>query len=248
MAYLFNSAQIVRLKEVDSTNAYLKKKCQNLYLPEGFGVQSEYQTLGRGQFGNGWESERGQNLLFSYLLRPKFLNAQQVFYLSMSVCLAIYDTVSLYAEGFHIKWPNDVVRNGKKYSGVLIENQLSGSQIQSTVVGVGLNVNQMQFKTPHAASLAQLKGVTLSGDAIKSTLLDQLEKRYQQLRLKQFKELKAQYLKNLYGYHNSILLKEAGQMFSAQVVDVNEQGYLTLQKKNGAKKQYGFKEIEFVLA
>lgn len=247
MNSLFSNANTLMLNEVESTNNYLKKLAAEKILPEGFSVLTGYQTSGRGQYGNGWESERGQNLLFSYFLRPTFLNAQQVFYLSMSVCLAIHEVVSLYADNFKIKWPNDIIRAGKKYSGVLIENQLSGSYIQNSIVGVGLNVNQAKFNNSQAASLGALKGFTLSGDEILKTLQNQLEIRYNQLQGKNFSAIKQEYLQLLYGYKKEVSLLENKQDFKAQVLDVDEQGYLHVQKKNGDKKRYAFKEVQFAL-
>jgi BirA family biotin operon repressor/biotin-[acetyl-CoA-carboxylase] ligase len=248
MNSLFSNAKTLKLKKVESTNSYLKKLASEKTLPEGFSVTAEYQTLGRGQYGNVWESKSGQNLLFSCLLRPTFLSATQVFYLSMSVCLAVYDVVALYAEGFAIKWPNDIIRNGCKYGGVLIENQIMGSQLQSSVIGIGLNVNQTIFSTAKAASLGGLKGFSTKEESeLLQALQSQLQLRYAQLERKNFEAIKNLYLNRLYGYKKPIRLLENEQKFIGKILDVDPQGYLLVQKDNGTKKHYSFKEVRFLL-
>ena len=96
------------LAETTSTNSYLADLCNVQPCPELTSVYSSFQSAGRGQRGNSWESEAGKNLLFSFVLYPDFLEAHRQFYLSQVTALALYDVLSSYTEGISINWPNDI--------------------------------------------------------------------------------------------------------------------------------------------
>ena len=118
-------------------------------LPEGTLILTEDQTRGRGQMGNKWLTEKGKNLTFSIVLYPSFLRPNQHFYLTQFVSIAIQEVIQelLPDKGIKIKWPNDLYVENRKLAGILIENILSGHRIQSSILGIGLNVNQVQFPT-----------------------------------------------------------------------------------------------------
>ena len=128
---------------------------KNTEVAEGTVVLAKEQTSGRGQVNNTWESSYGDNLLMSIVLYPEFLHAGNQFLLSKFVSLAIVDFLSYYLENVTIKWPNDIYVGNKKIAGVLIENSLRGAFISSSVVGIGLNVNQTEFSSsiPNPTSL-----------------------------------------------------------------------------------------------
>ena len=114
------------LAETTSTNTYLAALCQKEACAELTTVYSSFQSAGRGQRGNSWESEAGKNLLFSFVVYPEFLEAHRQFYLSQVTALALHDVLSSYTEGISIKWPNDIYWKDKKICGTLIENDLTG--------------------------------------------------------------------------------------------------------------------------
>ncbi len=161
---------------------------KNDAIPEGLTIMADHQTAGRGQRGNVWQALPSQNLTFSVLLRPTFLAATDQFALSMAVALAVYDAlVALLgpAAGVRLKWPNDLYIDGRKTGGILIENTLRGTFLSTSVVGIGLNVNQKAFDPalPNPTSLAlELGQPQLDRAAILSTLLHHLEARYLALR------------------------------------------------------------------
>jgi BirA family biotin operon repressor/biotin-[acetyl-CoA-carboxylase] ligase len=168
---------------------------------EGAVVITSNQTAGRGQRGNTWESEAGANLTFSLLLKPRFLQATDQFLLTIVISLAITDCLKE-SEGeidFNIKWPNDILANGKKICGMLIENTIGQSSIQQTIVGIGLNINQRTFKVTQATSLSILSGKQYDLNRMLNLILEKIEKRYLQLRSGKASELKADYLERLYG-------------------------------------------------
>ena len=131
---------IINLDETDSTNHYLAQLCDREPISEYTTVRADYQTAGKGQRGNTWESEKGKNLLFSFVLYPTFLKAHRQFLLSQLTALAVKETLELWTDDIRIKWPNDIYWKGKKICGMLIENALQGKCIEECVVGVGLNV------------------------------------------------------------------------------------------------------------
>jgi BirA family biotin operon repressor/biotin-[acetyl-CoA-carboxylase] ligase len=140
------------LRETRSTNLVLKEMLREYELPEGFVLRTDFQSAGKGQPGNSWESEKGKNLLFSVLLYPQHIAIDQQFILSQLVSVAILRTLNSFCAGFSIKWPNDIYFGDKKIGGILIENSLQGSKLNTSIVGIGLNINQKTFRSDASKS------------------------------------------------------------------------------------------------
>jgi BirA family biotin operon repressor/biotin-[acetyl-CoA-carboxylase] ligase len=154
---LFIGQSLVFMPECHSTNDEALQLFKAGKGVEGSIVITSNQTAGRGQRTNTWESEPGKNLTFSILLTPHFLLAKDQFYLTVCISTALADYLKeTFGETVKIKWPNDLIVQDKKVCGMLIENQLSGQQIQSCVVGIGLNVNQKKFDSEKASSMKLL--------------------------------------------------------------------------------------------
>ena len=139
---------LVYLKETESTNKYLNDLCNKQCVGELTTVTTDFQTSGRGQRGNSWESERGQNLMFSFVLYPAFLKARKQFLLSQIISLAIKEELDTHVSDVSIKWPNDIYWKDKKICGMLIENDLTGTHISRSIAGIGININQEAFTSP----------------------------------------------------------------------------------------------------
>lgn len=250
---LFVGQKIVYLPSCQSTNDEAAGLLLTQDLPEGTVVVTDRQTAGRGQRGNQWEAEAGQNLTLSLVLTPTFLTATEQFWLNMAVSLAINDTLTplLPGGGLTIKWPNDVYVYDKKLGGVLIENTLQGYTLAHSIVGVGLNVNQMQFSLPTATSLLLENYVgnpTSDGyvlPALLTTLCEQLEKRYLQLRAGKRSQLRETYLNHLYRYQQPHPYEADDHRFIGTIVDVDDLGRLGLWI-DGEVQYFGFKEVRFV--
>lgn len=163
-------------EEVDSTNRYLTQWADREELPHLYTVWANYQTAGRGQRHNHWESEAGKNLTFSTLLFPHQVRANKQFLLSQAIAIAIQTVLSTYVGGITIKWPNDIYHHNRKICGVLIENDLQGSWVQRTVAGIGLNVNQTLFHSdaPNPVSLAQLLGKEMDREQLLKEVVHQI--------------------------------------------------------------------------
>ena len=151
------------IKETVSTNTLLWEMLRKESLPEGFVVQTDFQTAGKGQMGNSWESESGENLLFSMLLYPQRVPTDQLFLISQIVSIGLKKALDNYVDGITVKWPNDIYWNDKKLAGILIENSFQANKVK-TVVGIGLNVNQRKFvsNAPNPISLRQIVGKSIN--------------------------------------------------------------------------------------
>jgi BirA family biotin operon repressor/biotin-[acetyl-CoA-carboxylase] ligase len=245
MQTLFIGQKLQVFEELQSTNTYLKEHINKNQLTEGFTVRSKHQTLGRGQIGNIWHDEPGRNLLFSIYLKPKFLSAVHFFKLNMSVCLAIVEVLNQYHPGFQIKWPNDILFKRKKVCGILIENTISKSRIESSVVGVGVNVNQKNFPNDAAAiSMQQLMPSPLMLKDMFVKLLKQIEVEYLRLQ-KDDVNLLGRYLDKLYGRDNPVPVLYNGEERMLTIETVSEQGHL-IAKLGKERHTFNFKEVSFI--
>lgn len=233
--------------ELASTNAYATDLLSKSKPSEGTAIVAGYQTAGRGQIGRSWHASPGCNVLASVILYPRWLDARTQFGLSQAAALAVADTVRPYAPA-QVKWPNDVYVGDAKVAGILIQNSLSGSRIQWSVVGIGLNVNEADFPPdlPKAASLLQISGHPVPLDAIREELFRHLEQRYLQLKAHP-ERLAADYLANLYrhGAWHNYLRTDTGQWFVGKITGIDAAGRLGLLSEDGIHHHFDLKEVVF---
>ncbi|WP_231426629.1 biotin--[acetyl-CoA-carboxylase] ligase [Pedobacter sp. Leaf250] len=246
---LFVGQNLIKLKEVDSTNNFLKELVSKSEpLPEGTVIMADNQFAGRGQQNSVWQSQVGKNISTSIYLKPSFLPLDKQFYLNMAVSLAICDTLSHFIPtGIKIKWPNDMHHFDKKLGGVLIENSLTGSRIKSSVIGIGLNINQTDFPKEiehRATSVIQILQKEFQLEVIMEKLFVFMEKYYLILKSGKFSILKNYYLEKLYRLGESAYYKENGEVFEGVINGVDENGRLLVEVA-GCQKSFNFKEIEF---
>jgi BirA family biotin operon repressor/biotin-[acetyl-CoA-carboxylase] ligase len=218
-------------------------------LPEGTVVITAFQKAGKGQSGAQWNSEPGKNLLMSVLLFPHELPVKKIFMLNKVVALAVRDLISEFVPEVKIKWPNDIYVADKKICGMLIENSLRGNQIQYSIAGIGLNINQGVFPTEilNPTSLKIITGKIFSVDEIFSPLCSHLESRYLQLKAGQEEKLNRDYISSLYRFGEKCFYEDAHGKFSAQIENVDEDGRLCLLKEDGCKTKYAMKEVRFLV-
>jgi BirA family biotin operon repressor/biotin-[acetyl-CoA-carboxylase] ligase len=217
--------------------------------PEGFVVITSYQTAGRGQRGNTWEARPGENLMLSLVLYPTFLPAPAQFALNVAVSLGVHAFFREWIdEDLCIKWPNDLYAGTRKLGGILIENTLTGYQMNQSVVGIGLNINQITFEVPTATSLRQQTGQPFPFDLelLLNRLLQCVETEYLRLRAGAFAEQKERYLRHLFRYRQWYPYRRDGRVFNGYLTDVSEAGQLVLETERGLE-YFGLKEVEFVL-
>ena len=238
----------ITLAEVDSTNNYANHLILSEAAEEGTVVLAHYQKKGRGQVGNQWESEAGKNLLLSVILYPQFLMAEQQFFISKVVSLALYDCLKKEVGEVAIKWPNDLYIGGKKIGGILIENAIKGRFLLHSVAGIGLNLNQERFlsNAPNPVSLKQLTGKTYDIENIAEIFTEQLFFWYDKLKRGNFEEISADYFAHLFRIGKWSLFRKNDLQFEARITGVGEYGQLLLEDRQGEITSYMFKEVEFV--
>ncbi len=246
---LIDDCNVLWLEEVDSTNNYLKEWLQREPLEEGTTVVADYQVRGRGQRGNGWSSDKGKNLLFSLLLRPKGVRANEQFILSCIASLAVKRVLDCFTDDICIKWPNDIYWKEKKIAGMLIENDLLGREITHSVVGIGINVNQRGFPAdlPNPVSLCQITGMEHDRPRLLEAFLQEFYFLYEGQRGGQREAIVNSYMSSLYrkdGYH---WYEDQNGRFQAAIQEVMPVGYLVLRMLEGGEaRRYAFKEVAYV--
>jgi len=224
------------IEQTNSTNTLLKEliaKCQE---PEF--IYAGYQTAGRGQTGNSWESEKGKNLICSILLPPN----KNLYFLNIAVSVAI---LRLFEEPLTIKWPNDIYWKDKKLAGILLENAIIGNEVKYTIAGIGLNVNQTKFTSdaPNPVSLKQISGKEYAIDQLMQDLLDAIHAVLNEPEEAIWSEYKA----HLYRREGYWPFADQNGAFEAQIEDVLPSGEIVLQDEAGQQRTYHFKQVRYVI-
>ena len=210
-------------------------------------VITNHQMAGRGQRGNQWEAQAGQNITFSLILKPTFLSATEQFWLNIAISLGIHDGLQpLIGDSLRIKWPNDLYVNDQKLGGILIENILHGHHIAWSVVGMGINVNQTEFGYSRATSLQLQNPLPNAYDlpGLISRLCETLEQRYLQLLSGQRSTLKDSYLRLLYRYQQAHNFEASGHTFRGTITGIDPTGRLAISTDNQVR-YFDFKEVSF---
>jgi len=221
---------------------------------EGTAIMALEQPGGRGQYGTTWVTEPGAGLALSVIFYPGFLPAREAFRLNVALSLGIWDAmrglVSLPAGqgAWHLKWPNDLYAGFRKVAGLLLENGIANNHLTYSVLGIGLNVNQVRFpaELPNPVSLRQLDGQQRDLQQVAFRICEALEPRYEQLRQGAWLALKRQYLQALWGYGEKRRFQRstpAGpETFEGVIAGVEDSGELAIDC-GGTLKRFRFKEV-----
>ncbi len=244
----FIDKNLIELDVVDSTNNYTANLLHKTKVVDKSVIMAHFQTLGRGQRGEAWESEPGKNLLFSMVLKATCLDVDNYFLLSKIVAISINEVIEDVSgkTGF-IKWPNDIYVEGKKIAGILIENQWKGKFIDNAIIGVGVNVNQVNFDNlSQATSLSLITANHYDLYEVLYKICKKIELYYDKLVKGQFKQIDQYYFDHLLFSNQWKYFKlEDGSLIEGMITDVKPNGLLILQLMNGETKEFNFKEIEF---
>ncbi|MBC5773956.1 biotin--[acetyl-CoA-carboxylase] ligase [Pontibacter sp. KCTC 32443] len=244
---LFIGQQLHYLPVCESTNSEAQQLLNKNKATEGCTVLTSEQTKGRGQRGNNWEAEPGKNVTLSVILSPVFLPVRQQFYLNMAISLAVLDLLREQgAAEAQVKWPNDLYVKDKKLGGILIENTINSHSLQHSIVGIGLNINQLGFGIDTATSLAFVTGTELNLEHVTARLLELLEKRYLELRNGKLAKLKYEYLQALYRYQEQHQFIVDGKRISGNIIGIDEDGRLGVDIA-GELRFFSFKEITYII-
>lgn len=239
---------IIKLDATESTNLYLKNLTLSSTPDDLTVVIAKEQTNGKGQMGAIWQSSSGKNLTFSVLKEIDGLSIVDQFQLNMAVSLAIFDTLkTFHVPHLKIKWPNDILSGTSKVCGILIENMLKGSQIRTSIIGIGLNVNQTDFPNPfNATSLKLLLGQTFDLEEVLQVLLENLFRYLQLLESGRIERLSEDYLEVLFRKGEvSSFQKPNGKLFNGIINGISEGGRLQVRIE-GVVKEFNLKDIKLL--
>lgn len=238
---------LIHLDEVTSTSFYLRSLSNIKPLEDGCTVYADFQTAGRGQKGNSWESARGQNLMFSTILYPMGLKADGPFIVSQVISLAIKEVLERYTTDISIKWPNDIYWKEKKITGILIENDLMGDEVNKIIIGVGINLNQDSFvsNAPNPISLRQITGNSYNVRTILEQVLERMLFYYEKLQSPE--TIKVQYKQSLFRKDGFHLFADVNATFLAKIYDIEDSGLLVLKQESGEIRKFAFKEVRYIL-
>ncbi|MGB0838886.1 MAG: biotin--[acetyl-CoA-carboxylase] ligase [Chitinophagales bacterium] len=251
---LFFGKHLHSFDQIDSTNNYAQQLLIREKPPEGTAIVAKYQTAGRGQRGNVWQSKAGQNIAISFVLYPQFITANHQFYFNQAIAFGVYEFAKeVLGEGVKIKWPNDIYYKKSKLGGILIENSIMGNHLNTAIVGIGINVNQTTFEThlPNPISMQQVTGKNYEIKNLIKKLCYYLEVQYLQLKTAKLTSITQQYHEVLYQKKEWHTYKdlETGQVFKGKIEGVTPFGKLILQTQtaNGImqKKVFAFKEVAY---
>lgn len=241
--------RIIYTEETTSTNTLIKEiiaaepEIQNLTL-----VYTGFQTAGRGQRGNTWESEKGKNLTFSVLIKPKGLPANEQFLISEISSLAVRDLLMRHCTDIRIKWPNDVYWKDKKICGMLIENSIDNSGLSYSISGIGININQEVFisDAPNPVSLKNITGENYNLQTLIDDFLEIIDKWFGKLTTDR-SAIHREYLSSVFRMDIESSFRDKDGEFRGTIVDVEPHGLLVISDREGKLRKYGFKEIAYII-
>ncbi|MEY2830034.1 MAG: hypothetical protein RIQ33_1892 [Bacteroidota bacterium] len=241
--------KIIWLTETDSTNHYATALLNDNPANET-AIVAAYQTKGKGQRENKWESDDGKNILMSWICYPVLIKADELFYLNKVITMALIQFLKhQFNIDAKIKWPNDIYVGDKKIAGILIENAIQGQFIKHAIIGIGLNINQEHFSDVISHKTTSTKIITNKNFVVNEViihLLHQLHDSLEWLTTKRFQSLTDFYMKHLYRLNEEHYFKLNFEKVIGTIVGVNKQGKLIVLM-NGEFKTFGNKEIEYVI-
>lgn len=240
---------LIHFDQLPSTNAYAAELLSKDKPKEGTVISTDYQYAGKGQLTNKWESAPNKNVSLSVILYPAFLYVEKQFYFNQAISIAVYHTIEAYLPGrVMVKWPNDIYIDDKKVTGILIQSQIQGRNLSSSIVGIGINVNQEKFLSDakNPVSIYNVIGKSIELGDFKAALLENLTRQYQALRLGAYTQISDLYHQVLYRKDQlGRFMINGNQEISGSILGVNEIGLLRVLI-DGQIHEFGFKEIRYL--
>ncbi|MBC5836669.1 biotin--[acetyl-CoA-carboxylase] ligase [Flavobacterium muglaense] len=240
--------KLIKLDAIDSTNEFLKGLSSKQDLENFTVVTAENQTKGKGQMGSVWISEAGKNLIMSVFVKDSLSDVSQIYSLNIAVALAVIESLESYnIPELSIKWPNDIMSYNFKIGGLLLENSIKSDGTLSSIIGLGLNINQTNFENlPKASSLAQISKTTFDKEKILLTIMEKLESTIRNLEYD---------VRSLWESYNGLLFKKGVPMpfkdqsdknFMGIIQGVSTAGQLQLLLEDDTIAEYSLKEIQML--
>jgi BirA family biotin operon repressor/biotin-[acetyl-CoA-carboxylase] ligase len=233
------------VNQTPSTNILLAKMIKEGRVEEGTVVHTAFQSEGKGQMGNTWESNNGENLLFSMVLFPKGILPENQFLISQLISIAIVEVLKGYGDSFTVKWPNDIYWKEKKIGGILIENSIQCKKIRNVIVGIGINVNQTSFNShiPNPVSLKEITNTTHNIELLLRSIHSHIMIVYKNFFASNIRSQYEELLFRKEGFH---AFEDKEGIFEAKLTGIALDGRLELETIDGETKSYLFKEVRFI--
>ncbi|MCM1005402.1 MAG: biotin--[acetyl-CoA-carboxylase] ligase [Prevotella sp.] len=247
---------VLHFNTLPSTYTYIAENAANM--ASGTVVTADYQTAGRGQRGNTWESQAGKNLLFAMLLRMTDFPVRSQFLISEAMSLAIVKTLrDVCALECKVKWPNDIYTSDRKICGILISHSVEAARpggeahIAHSVLSAGINLNQTEFLSdaPNPVSAIQLNGRQTNRDTFLNELISNLQTYINRLKQADTAAIHSEYMSTLWradGAPHPFYDVLTGQRFNATIYAVEPLGHLVLRTPDAQLRRYAFKEITWL--
>jgi BirA family biotin operon repressor/biotin-[acetyl-CoA-carboxylase] ligase len=235
------------LDSIDSTNNYAMGLLRSGSALSGLAVFAREQTAGKGRRGKVWKSNKNENIILSIVVNTRHLSVQNQFSISVVAALGAFDFFKKYStEKSSIKWPNDLFWNDSKAGGILIENIIEGDLWQWSVIGIGINVNQIAFdNNKNAVSLKLITDQDFDVISLARELQVDVLARYDQLKTEGLEKMLVEYNKNLFRLNKKVKLRKGNIVFETLIIGVSEKGELLT--KDALDRSFGFDEVAWVL-
>lgn len=241
---------IIKLNATNSTNTFLKQLASTEKLKDYTIVSAKHQLQGKGQRGTHWQSESSKNLTFSVFKQLNWLKPEEHFYLSIIVAIAVLKTLKSFGiPKLNIKWPNDILSENKKLCGILIENNTTKTKINASIIGVGINVNQICFKQlPKATSMKLVSGNTYILDEVLSVFITKLKYYFRLLEEQKHEQLNQKYLRYLFRKNKPSTFKcsASGNLFTGVIKGIDATGNLIIWLEDDIEKSFSLKELSML--
>ncbi len=240
--------RIIKLNAIDSTNLFLRSLSIDTNVEDFTVVVAKHQTKGRGQMGTVWSSQDAKNLTFSVFKRFDNLKLDQHFVISMVASLAVINTLKkLNLPKLSVKWPNDILSANKKICGILIENVIKQNKVAGSVVGIGLNVNQVDFSgLPQASSILNITGASYDLDELLQSILNELKILFDLVESNQFETIKTTYESFLFRKDKPSTFENAEGLFSGFIKGVSNEGLLKVLLEDDVLETFDLKTIKLL--
>lgn len=243
---LFLGKRLIYMPQCHSTNEIAAQILDQSSTSEGTVVITDRQLRGKGQWGNSWTTADFMNLTLSVILKPSFLAMGNRFYLNVITALGVRQAANkLLNVPVFVKWPNDVMTAGGKLAGILIENQVQGHVLTHSVVGIGLNVNQLEFNVSSATSLAAVSGKQFELNEVFELLIECVEACYLRLRNGHYESLKNLYEEFLYWKGELHTFAAGDELFQGRIRGIDPAGQLQIESE-GEVRSFGVRQVRYL--
>lgn len=238
--------QIIKLNAIGSTNDFLRELHAATPSTGPVLVTADVQTHGKGQRGATWQSEPGKNVIMSLLVQNAVANVRKLFDLNRVVSLSVLHVLRrLDIPELSVKWPNDIMSGRFKIGGILIENTVRNSGSIVSIIGLGLNVNQLDF--PRMAQASSLKLQTGREFDTASIIAQMAAEMLDRLPVADSQTLHRDYTARLFRIGVPTAFEDASnERFMGMVAGVTQAGKLIVDRDNAGLREYDLKEIRML--